>query len=282
MKNLNSYFTLSNGYKIPVVGFGTWQSSEGEIAYNAVSEALKSGYTHIDTAAAYGNEVSVGRAVKDSGRAREEIFITSKLWNTNRGYDTTLAAAEKTCRKLGVYYLDLYLIHWPAVKKQFDNWDKVNLDTWRAITRLYKEGVFRAIGVSNFMPHHLNSLMETEIPPMVNQIEYHPGFMQKYTVDYCKKHNILVEAWSPLGTGRMLNNEVLKEIAEKYGRSVAQICIRWALQNGALPLPKSVTPGRIAENINVFDFEISDNDMAIINKLPDFGSSGFNPDDIDF
>ncbi|WP_342662783.1 aldo/keto reductase [Brachyspira innocens] len=244
-KSLKDTFTLSNGYKIPCIGFGTWQTPDGETAVNAVKEAIKLGYKHIDTAAIYGNEKSIGKAIKESGINRDELFITSKVWNKERGYKTTLKAFEKTLNDLSLDYLDLYLIHWPASVNQFKDWDNINLETWRAMTELYKAGKIKSIGVSNFMPHHLKSLMETEIKPMVNQIEFHVGFMQEETFKYCNDNNILIEAWSPLGTGKMLDNNTLKEIANKYNKSIAQLCIRWCLQNNTLPLPKSVTPSRI-------------------------------------
>lgn len=282
MKTLQDSFVLNNGVKIPCVGFGTWQTPDGETAVAAVREALGVGYRHIDTAAAYGNEVSVGEGIRASGLARSEVFVTSKLWNTERGYDKTMAAFEKTVSDLGLDYLDLYLIHWPAAANQFENWQDINLSTWKAMTELYKAGRIRAIGVSNFLLHHLQALMESEVQPMVNQIEFHPGQMQEETLQYCKEHGILVEAWSPLGTGRMLNNETLKTIAGKYKKSVAQLCIRWCLQNGVLPLPKSVTPSRIKENAAVFDFEITAEDMSAINSMAYCGGSGLHPDKIDF
>lgn len=281
MKKLADAFELHNGVKIPCVGFGTWLTPDGDIAVQSVSEAIKAGYRHIDTAAFYGNEQSIGKAVRESGVAREEIFVTSKLWNTERGYDKTMAAFEATMQKLGLDYLDLYLIHWPAVAKQYENWDEINRSTWKAFTELYKAGRIKAIGVSNFKPHHLTSLLEAEVKPMVNQIEYQPGFMQRETVAFCQKNNILIEAWSPLGRGSLLNHETLVDIAARYQKTVAQLCIRWCLQNGALPLPKSVTPSRILENAAVFDFEISAEDMATINALSINGSH-HDSDEIDF
>ncbi|MEI0510198.1 aldo/keto reductase [Brachyspira intermedia] len=285
MSNFNSLkdtFTLNNGYNIPCIGFGTWQTPDGETAVNSVIEAIKSGYKHIDTAAIYGNEKSIGKAIKESGINRDELFITSKVWNKDRGYKTTLAAFEKTINDLQIDYLDLYLIHWPASANKFNDWDNINLETWKAMTELYKAGKIKSIGVSNFMPHHLKSLMETEVKPMVDQIEFHPGFMQEETFKYCNDNNILVEAWSPLGTGKMLNNETLKTISSKYNKSVAQICIRWCLQNNALPLPKSVTASRIKENTEIFDFVISDEDMKTINAMEYCGGSGHHPDKVNF
>ncbi len=280
MKSLKDNFILSNGVGIPCVGFGTWQTPDGKTAVDSVLYALRTGYRHIDTAAAYGNEKSVGRGVAESGIAREEIFVTSKLWNDQRGYGTTLKAFDASLKRLGLDYLDLYLIHWPSNKP---DGAQVNADTWRAFEKLYGEGLIRSIGVSNFLVHHLEPLMKTaSIVPMVDQIEYHPGFQQPDTVKFCQAHGILVEGWSPLGSGRVLDDPRLKAIAAHYGKSVAQICIRWALQNNVLPLPKSVTPARIDENADIFDFEITADDMQAIAGLPVFGFSGLDPDKVKF
>jgi diketogulonate reductase-like aldo/keto reductase len=280
---LNQTVTLANNYEIPCIGFGTWQTPDGETAVSAVKEALNNGYTHIDCAAVYGNEQSIGTALKESGTDRNKLFITSKLWNTERGYHKTIAAFEQTLNDLKLDYLDLYLIHWTANAKQFSNWREINADTWKAFEFLYQQGKIKAIGVSNFKKHHLEALIaDSKIKPMVNQIEFHPGFMQKETVAFCRENGIAVEAWSPLGTGKMLRNEKLKAIADKYGISVAQLCIRWCLQNDVIPLPKSVTPSRIRQNIDVFKFEIAPEDMKIINAMKYCGGSGLNPDNIDF
>lgn len=274
-------FKLRNDVQIPSIGFGTWQTPSGETAVAAVKCALESGYTHIDTAAAYNNEKSVGQAIAESGIERNKLFVTSKLWNSSRGYDKTLRAFDKSLKDLSLEYLDLYLIHWPAAKGA--DWQKVNNETWRAMEELYKTGKIKAIGVSNFLPHHLQPLIDSaEIFPAVNQIEYHPGQMQQETVQFCRDKDIIIEAWSPLGTGKMLTNPQLMEIAKHYQKSVAQLCIRWCLQNDVLPLPKSVTPERIIENREVFDFEISDEDMKTINEMPYIGGSGLNPDTINF
>ena len=278
MKKLTDFFELENGVKIPCIGFGTWQAEDGDVAYNAVMSALKAGYRHIDTAAIYRNEESVGRAIADSGIPREEIFVTTKLWNKCRSYDLVYSAFERSIGKLGLDYVDLYLIHWPASPSEYENFNEINLDAWKAICELYKAGKIKAIGVSNFLPHHLEALMKTEVKPMVNQIEFHPGYTQPEAVEYCKKNGIVVEGWSPLGSGRVLSDERLKKIAEKYGKSVAQICVRWCLENGVLPLPKSVNEARIIENASVFDFELSAEDMATINNFEVFGESGFHPD----
>jgi diketogulonate reductase-like aldo/keto reductase len=244
--------------------------------------AIKKGYRHIDAAAIYGNEISVGRGIRESGIERSALFVTSKVWNNERGYQKTLNAFAKTLADLQLDYLDLYLIHWPAYSSRFSNWEELNLETWRAITDLHKSGRIRAIGVSNFLPHHLAALMGTEVPPMVNQIEFHPGQMQHETVEFCRRNAILVEAWSPLGSGRLLANPLLSSIAAKYNKSVAQLCVRWCLQHEVLPLPKSVTPARIAENADVFDFSIAEDDMAAIDNMTHVGGSGLHPDHVDF
>lgn len=282
MKKITDTYKLSNAVEIPCLGFGTWQTPDGEETVSSVKCALKAGYRHIDTAAIYRNESSVGEAIRESGIDRKEVFVTSKVWNKCRGYDLAMQGFERSMSKLGLDYLDLYLIHWPASESRYEDWKELNKGTWKALSELYKAGNIKAIGVSNFLPHHLEPLMDCEIQPMVDQIEFHPGYMQKETVDFCKANGILVEAWSPLGTGRMLTNETLREIASKYNRSAAQLCIRWCIQNGTLPLPKSVTPSRIEENSKVFDFNISDEDMKIINGLDNFGGSGLHPDKVEF
>lgn len=278
---MNNHFILNNGVKVPSIGYGTWQTPQ-EKAADCVAYAIEKGYRHIDTAACYENEVGVGKGIKNSGVNRAELFVTSKVWNSERGYKKTLAAFERTLNDLALDYLDLYLIHWPASSSRYENWEEINLETWQALTELYRAGTIKAIGVSNFLPSHLNALMQTEVKPMVDQIEFHSGFMQKETVAYCQNNGIAVEAWSPLGTGKMLTNGTLHEIAGRYGKSTAQLCIRWCLQHNILPLPKSVTPVRIEENLNVFDFEISDEDIHVIDALPYIGGSGLHPDKIRF
>lgn len=275
-------FVLHNGYHIPCTGFGTYKVPGGQVATDAVRAAIEAGYRHIDAAAYYKNESSVGLGIRQSGIGREKLFITSKVWNTDRGYFSTKAAFAQTIGDLGLDYLDLYLIHWPAAPHRFADWQEINLATWQAMIELYDAGMVRAIGVSNFKPHHLEALMQTGVRPMVNQIEFHPGQRQIEVLDYCQTNGIVVEAWGPMGSGRLLDNADLVRIAAKYGKSVAQICIRWCLQNRTLPLARSVRPERINENLQVFDFSISDDDMAEINNMAYCGGSGHDPDRIAF
>lgn len=276
MNHIADTFQLSNGVEIPCMGLGTWQSKD-ETARISVLSALSHGYRLIDTAAAYGNERGVGQGIKDSGMNRNEIFVTSKLRNADHGYKATLDAFALTMEKLGLDYLDLYLIHWPNPVQFRTTWKKAMQDTWRAFEELYEAGKIRAIGVSNFMPHHIEALMETaKIQPMVNQLKLCPGITQREIVDYCREHNILVEAYSPFGTGTIFNSPEMQAMAEKYNKTVGQLCLRWCLQMGFVSLPKSANPIRIRDNTHIFDFEIEKADMNIISSLE--GSCGEAPD----
>lgn len=275
-------YILSNGITIPKLGFGTWQIPDGDEAYQAVSHALKVGYTHIDTAQAYKNEASVGRAIADSGVARKDIFLTTKVWNSNHSYDLAKASIEESLQKLGVDYIDLLLIHWPNPKAFRDNWKEANAETWRAMEEFYEAGKVRAIGVSNFMQHHLEALFETaKVKPMVNQILLAPGCPQDELVAFCRQEDILLEAYSPLGTGAIFKNELANELADKYGKSVAQIALRWSLQKEFLPLPKSVTPKNITSNLDIFDFVISDEDEDKLDTVQGVATQK-DPDSVEF
>ena len=272
-------YLLSNDVQIPVIGFGTWQTPSDETGVNAVITALQSGYRHIDTAQGYRNEDIVGKAVKDSGIPREEIFLTSKLDNPNHGYDNTMRSFERTLEQLGTDYVDLFLIHWPNPLQYRATWQQTNAETWKAFEELYRAGKIRAIGISNFRQHHIDELMKTaEITPMVNQIRLCPGEPQEALVGYCRERNILLEAYSPLGTGQIFKVPEMQALAEKYQKSIAQICIRWSLQNGFLPLPKSVTADRIRENIDVFSFALSDEDVSLIAGLTGCVGLSCDPD----
>lgn len=280
---MNTHFTLNNGITIPSIGYGTWQVEQGPTAVESVINAIHAGYRHIDTAACYGNEQSVGEAIARCGVDRRSLFVTSKVWNTERGYDSTLRAFERSLNDLGLSYLDLYLIHWPASPHQFADWKQINADTWRAMEKLLRNGMVRAIGVSNFMPHHLEALLESAtVTPAVNQIEFHPGYTQPECVAFCRDHGILVEAWSPLGCGRVLDHETLTGLARQYDRTPAQICLRWILQQGILPLPKSVTPSRMKSNLDLGGFELTDEDMQRLEAMGYCGASGLHPDSVDF
>ena len=274
---------LANGVEIPCLGFGTWQTPDGDTAIQAVRSAIDAGYTHIDTAQVYGNEASVGKAIRQSGVPRKDLFITTKLWNTNHSYDLTRKSFEESMNKLGLDYLDLFLIHWPNPIAFRDHWQEANAESWKAMEELVDAGRIRAIGVSNFLPHHIKALCETaRIAPQVNQIRLCPGDTQEETVSYCRDQQMLIEAYSPLGTGRIFAVPEMQELAKKYDRSIAQICIRWSLQRGYLPLPKSVTPSRIQENLRVFDFSLTEEDMKQISDLKGCVGYAKNPDETSF
>ena len=283
MKSAQDCFTLSNGVGIPCLGYGTFKTPDGAETVNAVKNALACGYRHIDTAQAYHNEASVGAAIKESGIARDEVFLCTKIWVTNTGYDKTLSSFETSLKDLQTDYVDLLLIHWPESKEYRDRYVEVNNDTWRAFERLYEEKSVRAIGVSNFLPHHLEPLLKSaNVAPMVDQIERHPYLHQDETVEYCEKHGILVEAWSPLGQGNVLKDPVLQKIADKYHKSTAQVCIRWNLDRGILPLPKSLNPDRMKQNMDVFDFALDDEDRKAIAPMAENQRMGSHPDNTAF
>lgn len=256
------YVTLNNGLKMPQLGFGVWQVPDDEVT-PAVSKALETGYRAIDTAKVYNNERGVGKALAQGNIPREELFITTKVWNSDQGYETTLKAFDESLDKLGLDYVDLYLIHWPT--PEFDTY----VETYKALEKLYNDGRVKAIGVCNFNIEHLQRLLdECDVKPVLNQVECHPYFQQNELKEFCAKHDIFVESWSPLNQGgAVLNDEVVKQIAEQHGKTPAQVIIRWHLQSNAIVIPKSVTPSRIEENFNVFDFELGTEDMKKMDAI---------------
>ncbi|WP_191557683.1 aldo/keto reductase [Metabacillus idriensis] len=279
MNNLQSTTTLHNGVEMPWFGLGVFKVEEGPELVSAVKAAIKNGYRSIDTAAIYGNEEGVGQGIREgiaeAGIRREDLFVTSKVWNADLGYDQTIKAYETSLAKLGLDYLDLYLIHWPVESKY--------KEAWRALETLYKNGKIKAIGVSNFQIHHLESLMEdAEIKPMINQVEFHPSLTQKNLLSFCKEHGIQLEAWSPLMQGQLLDHPQLMDIANKYKKTIAQIILRWDLQNGVITIPKSTKEERIIQNAAIFDFELTEGDMALIDGLNRNERVGPDPDNFDF
>jgi len=281
LTKLTDTYELNNGVKIPIVGFGTWQTPDGDVAEKSVEEAIAAGYRHIDTAFAYGNEKSVGKGIKDSGVARDQLWVTSKLTGNDHGYENTKKAIDKSLNNLGLDYLDLFLIHWPNPIAYRDSWEKTNADTWRAMEEAQKAGKLRTIGVSNFRPKHLDALLKTAtVIPQVNQIFLNPSDLQPEVVAYNDAHDILSEAYSPLGTGKIFAVDELKTMSEKYSKTVAQVVLRWSLQHGFLPLPKSVHEARIIENTKLFDFEIDEADMKTIDGLRGVAGLATDPDTI--
>jgi len=269
------YITLNNNVRMPQLGLGVYLVSNEEVV-DVVTHAFQVGYRSIDTAQFYENETGVGRAIEQSTIPREELFITTKVWNSHQGYDKTLQAFEESIEKLQLEYLDLYLIHWPT--PMYDRY----VETYQALEKLYKDGRVKAIGVSNFHIEHLERILdECEIPPVLNQVECHPYFQQKELKSFCNKHNIYIEAWSPLARGEVLADKTINQIAEKYEKTPAQVILRWHIQEKSIIIPKSVTPSRIHENINVFDFELREEDMDEIAKLDRNHRTGRNPNEMD-
>lgn len=282
MNNIKDCLVLSNGVKIPCVGFGTWKLPDTDNTVDIVKTAIDCGYRHIDTAFVYNNEKSVGKAIRTCGLKRNELFITSKLSNKSHGYENTLKEFDQTMNNLGIDYLDLYLIHWPRPLAIRDSWKEANEGTWKAFEELYKAGKVRAIGVSNFLENHLDAILDTAtIAPMVNQLELHPRFVQREVVEYCKDRMMIVEAYSPLIRGDF-DHPVLVDIARKYNKSVAQVLLRWSIQHGFVPLPKSSSRDRMMENADIFDFKLTEEDIEAMKVLEALGRTGSHPDTADF
>lgn len=273
--DINGTFKLHNNVEMPYLGLGTYQADNNDEVVDAVKYALDTGYRHIDTAAAYKNEKGVGKAIAESDVKREDIFVTSKVWNSDQGYDDTLKAFEASLDRLGFDYLDLYLIHWPVAGKF--------KDTWRALEKLYKEERIRAIGVSNFLQHHLEALLkDAETAPMVDQMEFNPYLLQQDLIDFCKSKNIQYESWSPFMQGKLFDLDITADLEKKYNKSAAQIVLRWNLQKGVVAIPKSVHKKRIQSNMDIFDFELSQEDMDYLDGLDRGKRSGADPDNFDF
>ena len=277
MNHSSEYFTLTNGVTIPCIGFGTYKAAEGNSS-DIILTAMEAGYRFFDTASFYGTETYLSEALKRSNLSREDIFITSKVWKAEMGYNATLKTFERTLKNLDTDYLDLYLIHWPKYSLEGE-WKEVCIDTWKAMEELYKQGRVRAIGLSNFLPHHVDVILDNcTVKPMVNQLEVHPGYTQEAAVLYSREHDMLVQAWSPLGRQRVLQNPLIMKLAAKYNVSEAQICLRFLLQKGINVLPKSSSIERMRNNMDIFSFAISTEDMHRLNTLPQTGWSGEHPD----
>jgi diketogulonate reductase-like aldo/keto reductase len=275
--NWNSRIILNNGTQMPVVGFGTYKSKDGEEVSNAVKWALQAGYRLIDTAMIYKNEEGVGKGIKESGIPREEIFVTTKLWNADQGYESALLAIDESLKKLDLSYVDLYLVHWPTASVDESETNNKREETWKAMEEIYKSGKAKAIGVSNYTIKHLEEMKKyATIMPVVNQVEFHPFLYQEELLNYCKQNNIVLNAYRPLTNGQKIDNEIIKNIAKKYNKSNIQILIRWSMQHGCIPIPKSIYKERIEENIKVFDFELSVEDMKALDALNE--NIRFSPD----
>lgn len=282
MDNIQDSYVLSNGNKIPCLGFGTWKLADDDSTVDTIKTAIDCGYRHFDTAYGYKNETAVGKAIRASGLHRSELFVTTKLSNGGHGYENTMKEFEISMNQLDIEYVDLYLIHWPRPSSIRDSWKEANEGTWKAFEKLYRTGKVKAIGVSNFLETHMDVLLDTAtIAPMVNQIELHPQFVQRDLVSYCKNHRIIVEAYSPLIRGQF-DHPVLLEISKKYNKSVAQVLLRWQVQRGFIPLPKSSTKERMLENADIFDFKITDDDIDSMKVLEKFGRTGAHPDTAEF
>lgn len=272
------YFTLRNGLQIPAVGFGTYKATEGEQS-DAIRIAMEEGYRYFDTASFYETEEAVAQALKDSGLDRKEVMIATKAWKTEMGYEEVQKAFYKSLERLEMDYIDVYLIHWPLRSPEDEDWKRVNAETWKALEELYQEGKVRAIGLSNFLPHHIENLLQTcRVAPMLNQLELHPGHMQEAAVRYCLEKGIALQAYRPVGRGQIFEDVLLKKLAEKYGVSIPKLCLRYEYQRGVASVPKASAREKMRDNLSIFDFEISEMDMHRIDGMPPLGWSGEHPD----
>ena len=273
--DIKGTFTLHNGVKMPYLGLGTYQSDNEQEVVDAVKTALDYGYRHIDTASAYKNEEGVGKGIRESDVDRKDIFVVSKVWNADQGYESTIKAFDESLERLGLSYLDLYLIHWPVQGKY--------IETWKALEYLYGQNKIRAIGVSNFLRHHLEDILANgDIVPMVNQMEFHPHLVQQDLIDFCNKNTIQYESWSPFMQGKLFDLNSFNNLAKKYGKSVAQVILRWNLQKGVVAIPKSVHAKRIKSNADIFDFELTKEDIAYLDSFENGQRTGPDPDNFNF
>ena len=278
MNSIYDCYTLSNGVRIPCVGYGTYKAADGN-GSAVIRMALEAGYRYFDTASFYQTETYVAQALRDSGISRSEVFLASKMWKDEMGYAQTKAAFQRTLERLETDYLDLYLIHWPRPDAGYGDWKQLDMDTWRAMEELYEAGKIRTIGLSNFLPQHIENLLQNgKIAPMVNQIEFHPGHTQEATVRYCQAHGIQVQAWSPMGRTRVLKDPLVQELAQNHGVSAAQICLRYAVQRQIIPLPKASSMERMKQNQDLFSFELTQEEMFRLDTMPPTGWSGQHPD----
>lgn len=276
--NKIEHYVLNNGVEIPAVAFGTYKAADGKSA-DVIRAAIGAGYRYFDTASFYGTETYLAEAIRESGISRGEFFIASKLWKDEMGYENVKSAFERTLNNLRTDYLDLYLIHWPLPEPGYKEWRQLDKETWRAMEELYEAGKIRAIGLSNFLPHHIeNILKDCRVRPAVDQVEYHPGYSQEAVVNYCRERGILVQAWSPIGRSRVLDEPLVKELAAKYGVSPAQICLKFAVQRNIIPLPKSSSEDRMRENLDLYSFELEQDDIWRLSTMPQTGWSGEHPD----
>ncbi len=275
------YKELSNGNSIPYIGLGTWKLTDRQLLSELIGAAYEKGYRLIDTAAAYSNEIAISKAISENGINREDLFISDKVWNTSRGYEAVRKACQTTLKKLKTDYLDMYLIHWPASMKLYSDWRKINADTWRGMESLYEDGIVRNIGVCNFKIHHLEELKKSaNIMPLIDQVELHPGMNQNELIEYCSREKIALEASSPLGNGQILENDVLRKISEAKAVSPAQVALRWEYQKDVITIPKTSDISRLCSNIDIFDFELSDDEMRMIDSIPYCGGIGLDPDEV--
>ena len=278
MNSMYDCFTLRNGVQIPCIGYGTYKAADQNNA-DIIRMALETGYRYFDTASFYGTEQYLGQAIRESGIPRGELFVASKMWRDEMGYEQTKKAFQRSLERLETDYLDLYLIHWPRPDAACTDWKQLDIDTWRAMEELYAGGKVRAIGLSNFLPQHIETILRNcAVVPMVNQLEFHPGYSQEAAVRYCQAHGIQMQAWSPMGRARVLNDPLVTELAHKHGVSTAQICLRYALQRQVIPLPKSSSMARMKQNQDLFSYVLSQEDMFRLDTMPQTGWSGLHPD----